>query len=100
MTHFSSLFITVLHFSFGAGITSKQTGIVLNCGLDDFSFPGFVNYFGVPGSPNNVIQPGKRPLSSMSPTIITDKNDDVKLVIGASGGTKIITAIAMVSIIT
>lgn len=61
--------------------------------------PYFKNYFGLPGSPNNKIEPGKRSLSSMSPTIITDKNGDVEVVIGASGGTKIVTAIAQVNIL-
>lgn len=64
--------------------------------MDDFSLPYFKNYFGLPGSPNNKIEPGKRSLSSMSPTIMTDKNGDVEIVIGASGGTKIVTAIAQV----
>ncbi|XP_018319317.1 glutathione hydrolase 1 proenzyme isoform X2 [Agrilus planipennis] len=81
---------------FGAGITSKSTGIVLNSVMDDFSFPYYKNYFGLPGSPSNSLQPGKRSLSSMSPSIVTDKNGDVRVVIGASGGTKITTAVALV----
>ncbi|KAF2884624.1 hypothetical protein ILUMI_21545 [Ignelater luminosus] len=87
---------STVNLYFGAGITSKNTGIILNSGMDDFSSPGFVNYFGLPGSPNNAIAPGKRALSSISPTIITDKNGDVKIVIGAAGGTKITTAVALV----
>lgn len=84
--------------SFGAGLTSKRTGIILNSVMDDFSFPYYTNYFGLPGSPNNELKPGKRPLSSMTPTVLVDENGDVKLVIGASGGTKITTAIAWVSL--
>lgn len=64
--------------------------------MDDFSYQGFKSYQNLPGSPNNALTPRKRALSSMSPTIITDENGDVKMVIGASGGTKITTAIALV----
>ncbi|RZC39828.1 G glu transpept domain containing protein, partial [Asbolus verrucosus] len=85
-----------LFYSFGAGLTSQQMGIILNSVMDDFSFPYFRHYFDLPGSPNNELKPGKRPLSSMSPSILVDENGDVKLVIGASGGTKITTSIALV----
>ncbi|KAK9883484.1 hypothetical protein WA026_001658 [Henosepilachna vigintioctopunctata] len=81
---------------FGSGYTSNRTGIILNSVMDDFSFPYFKNYFGLPGSPNNNLQPGKRPFSSMSPAIVVDKNKNVKMVIGASGGTKITSAVAQV----
>lgn len=84
-------------FSFGGGVTSVRTGIALNSGMDDFSLPGVVNYFGLHPSPSNFIAPGKRSLSSVSPTVIADKDGDVVMVIGASGGTKITTAISSVS---
>jgi gamma-glutamyltranspeptidase/glutathione hydrolase/leukotriene-C4 hydrolase len=77
---------------------SKRTGILLNSGMDDFGLPGIISYFGIPPNQNNYIAPGKRPLSSMSPTILTDSNGDVKMVIGAAGGTKITTSIAYVRI--
>lgn len=63
--------------------------------MDDFSTPGVVNMFGYPASPNNYIVPGKRPLSSAVPTIL-EKDGKFEMTIGASGGSRIITAVANV----
>lgn len=64
--------------------------------MDDFSAPGIVNEFGLKPAPVNFIQPGKRPQSSSAPVIVVDEKGDVDIVLGASGGTVITTAVAQV----
>jgi gamma-glutamyltranspeptidase len=65
--------------------------------MDDFSIPGKPNEFHIPPSPSNYIAARKRPMSSMSPLIVTDNAGDVILVTGASGGSHIISSVAYVS---
>ena len=78
---------------FGAGVVAPQTGFLLNNEMDDFtSKVGEANQFGLRQGKKNAIAPGKRPLSSMSPTIVT-KNGQVYLATGSPGGSTIPTTI-------
>jgi gamma-glutamyltranspeptidase/glutathione hydrolase len=82
-----------LNFSYGSGIMAAGTGVLLNNELDDFSAkPGVPNAYGLVGGEANAVEAGKRPLSSMSPTLVFAKeSDDIMLVTGSPGGSRIIT---------
>ena len=85
-----------INSAFGSGVTIKGTGILMNNEMDDFSGqPGVPNQFGLLGGIANEIEPAKRPLSSMTPTIIFD-NDEPFLAIGSPGGSRIITAVLQI----
>ena len=85
-----------LNWEFGCGVVVEGAGFLLNNEMDDFSAkPGIPNKFGVVGSVANEIQPGKRMLSSMSPTILL-KDGDVSMVVGTPGGSTIFTTVFQV----
>ncbi len=82
---------TTINLSYGGGFVVKGAGFFLNNEMDDFSIkPGVPNAFGLVGNEANSIAPAKRPLSSMTPTIVT-KNGRPYIVIGSPGGSTIIT---------
>ena len=85
-----------LNSYFGAKVMAPGTGVLLNNTMDDFtSKPGVANLFGLVQGEANAIAPGKRPLSSMSPTIVLKDGKPV-MVLGSPGGSRIITAVAQV----
>lgn len=88
--------LTFCPHSFGGVIRSKQTGIILNESMDDFATPGVVNAYGLPASAANFIKPKKRPLSSMTPSIIINNAGDIQMLVGPAGGLKIVTAVCQV----
>ena len=78
---------------FGAGVIAPGTGFFLNDEMDDFTIkPGVANLFGLVQGEANVIAPGKRPLSSMAPTLV-EKDGQVVLALGSPGGSRIITTV-------
>jgi gamma-glutamyltranspeptidase/glutathione hydrolase len=100
-THFSILdhdgnavaITYTLNWDFGSGLVVEGAGFLLNDEMDDFSAkPGVKNLYGVIGGSHNAIEPGKRMLSSMSPTILL-KNDQPALILGSPGGSTIFTSV-------
>ena len=82
-----------LNSSFGSGVVIPGAGFLMNNEMDDFSVkPGVPNYYGVVGTTANEIQPGKRMLSSMSPTLLLEDNE-VAMVVGSPGGSTIFTTV-------
>ncbi|MGI4977435.1 MAG: gamma-glutamyltransferase [Janthinobacterium lividum] len=84
---------TTLNGLFGAGVMAPGTGFLLNDEMDDFTTsPGGANMFGLVQGPENEIAPGKRPLSSMAPTIVM-RDGRVAMVVGSPGGSRIISIV-------
>ena len=87
---------TTLNTSYGSGYVVENAGFFLNNEMDDFSAkPGVPNVYGLVGNEANAIQPGKRPLSSMTPTIVLKDGKPI-LIIGSPGGSTIITTVMQV----
>ncbi len=83
--------------SFGCKMIVPGTGVILNNEMDDFSIaPGVRNAFGLIGSAANAVAPGKRPLSSMTPTLVLNSEGKPTLTCGAAGGPKIITTVLQI----
>lgn len=86
-----------LNTPFGSGFIPPGTGVVLNNQMDDFSVaPGVANAYGLTGGEANAIAPGKRPLSSMTPTFL--ESDDAVVVLGTPGGSRIISMVLLATL--
>lgn len=93
--HAVSMTLT-LNGSYGSGVVSERFGIALNNEMDDFTTqPNEPNMYGLVQGPANAVEPGKRPLSSMSPTLV-EKNKKVVMSLGAPGGPRIISVVIQV----
>jgi gamma-glutamyltranspeptidase / glutathione hydrolase / leukotriene-C4 hydrolase len=84
---------STVNLIFGSQVLDPETGVILNDEMDDFSTPGVPNSFGLWPSPYNYPEPGKRPLSSTSPTIIENEDGSFYLALGGSGGSRIFGAV-------
>ncbi len=84
---------TTINTAFGSQVVDPVSGVLLNNEMDDFvALPGVPNAFGLVGREANAVEPGKRPLSSMTPTVVLDEEGEVLMAIGASGGPFIISS--------
>ncbi len=85
---------TTINSSYGSKVTVEGAGFLLNNEMDDFAAkPGFPNQFGLVQGEQNAIEPGKRMLSAMSPTVVTTPEGELLLVTGTPGGSTIITTV-------
>ncbi|MGH1468834.1 MAG: gamma-glutamyltransferase [Bdellovibrionales bacterium] len=85
---------TTLNGNYGSGVVSEKFGVALNNEMDDFTTkPGKPNFFGLVQGNGNVVKAKKRPLSSMSPTIVLNDKNETVLALGAPGGPRIINGV-------
>ena len=86
-----------INYPFGTGFVAGFTGVLINNEMDDFSArPGVPNVYGLPGGKANAIEPGKRPLSSMSPSFL--EGSDRVVILGTPGGSRIITMVLLAAL--
>nr|QLC28917.1 gamma-glutamyltranspeptidase [Spodoptera frugiperda] len=88
---------STINYIWGSQRRSQSLGIMLNNEMDDFAIPHVESAYGLPPSPANMLSPGLQPLSSMVPSIVMSRNGRVDLVLGAAGGTKITTQVALMA---
>lgn len=93
------MILCVHSHSFGSLVRSKTSGIIFNDEMDDFSIPGRDSDDSLKATEPNYIKPGKRPLSSTTPTIMLGEGGSVQMVVGGSGGSRITTAVAQVHLL-
>ncbi|XP_026492336.1 glutathione hydrolase 1 proenzyme-like [Vanessa tameamea] len=91
---------STINYIWGSQRRSTSLGIMLNNEMDDFAIPHRESAYGMPPSPANMLAAGLQPLSSMVPSIVLSRNGTADLVIGAAGGTKITTQVALVAMHT
>ena len=89
---------TTINLFFGSGLMVPETGVIMNNEMADFSVPNISNVFGYYPSPSNYIRPGKRPMSSITPIMAEFGNGTLFTVLGASGGSRIITAVIQIAL--
>ena len=86
--------ISTINNGFGSHLIVPELGLIMRNEMNDFSIPGITNAFGYLATPANFPALGKRPLSSMSPTIVEHlSNHTLYFAVGAAGGSKIVTAV-------
>jgi len=87
---------STVNLPFGSHVLDAQTGVILNCEMDDFATYRTPNAYGLYPSPYNYPQPGKRPLSSIAPVVIESPDGELHLVAGGSGGSLIFGSVVQV----
>jgi gamma-glutamyltranspeptidase / glutathione hydrolase / leukotriene-C4 hydrolase len=85
---------STINMEFGSNILDSRTGILLNNQMDNFSIPGIPNQYSIPPSTINYPEPGKRPVSSAIP-VIFEKNGEVRMIYGGTGGSRIISSVLL-----